>query len=362
MPNRILIVDDEPFNLELLDQELGDQGYTIEKACGGEEALEKIASFEPDVILLDYMMPKMNGIEVVQRLKRDERYKGVPVIFLTAKGSQEDKAKGLEAGADDYIVKPFESIELLARVRSMMRIKEMHDALVGWNQKLEDKVRQQVEEIERMSRIRRYLSPQIAEAILASEDDNLFETHRREITVSFLDLRRFTSFSDSAEPEEVIGLLRNYYSEMGKVVFQFEGTIEHFAGDGIMVYFNDPIAREDHAEVAARMALKMQGTMKDLRTDWFKKGYDLDLGMGMATGYATLGTIGFEGRMDYGAVGNVTILASRLCSHSEGGQILTNQKTLSQIEHLVEAEPIGELHLKGFSRAIAAFNIIKFKE
>lgn len=361
MPKKILIVDDEPFNLELLDQELGDQGYTIEKACDGEEALEKVASFEPDVILLDYMMPMMNGIEVVRQLKRDERYKGIPVIFVTAKGSQEDKAQGLEAGADDYIVKPFESIELLARVRSMMRIKEMHDSLVEWNQKLEDKVRQQVDEIERMGRMRRYLSPQVAEAIMATENEDLFETHRSEITVVFLDLRRFTSFSDSAEPEEVIGLLRTYYSEMGKVVFQFEGTLEHFAGDGIMVYFNDPIAREDHAEVAVRMALKMQATMKHLRMDWLKKGYDLELGMGMVTGFATMGTIGFEGRMDYGAVGNVTILASRLCSHAEGGQILTNQRTLSQIEHMVEAEPIGEVHLKGFSRAIAAFNIAKSK-
>ncbi len=362
MPNKVLIVDDEPFNLDLLEQELGDQGYIIETARDGEEAIEKVGSFEPDVILLDYMMPKMSGVEVVKWLKRDERYKSVPVLMVTAKGSQEDKVTGLDAGADDYIVKPFDSVELLARVRCMMRVKGLHDSLEEWNQKLEDKVRQQVDEIERMSRMRRYLAPQVAEAILKREGDDPFETHRREITVLFFDLRGFTSFSDSGEPEEVIQVLRTYYAEMGKLVFQFEGTVEHFAGDGIMVYFNDPIAREDHMEMAARMAVEMQARMRDLRTGWLKKGYDLDLGVGMAAGYATMGTIGFEGRMDYAAIGNVTILASRLCAKAEGGQILTNQRTLSQIEDLVETEPVGELHLEGFSRAVPAFNIVKFRE
>ena len=208
MPNKVLIVDDEPFNLDLLEQELTDQGYAIERANDGEEALKKVESFLPDVILLDYMMPKMNGIEVVRRLKQDERYKAIPVILLTAKASQEDKVKGLDAGADDYVVKPFDSIELLARVRSMTRLKQMHDSLEEWNRTLAEKVTQQVVEMERMSRLKRYLSPQIAETIIESEDDSLFKSHRREITVVFLDLRGFTTFSDSAEPEEVIELLR----------------------------------------------------------------------------------------------------------------------------------------------------------
>ena len=208
MPNKVLIVDDEPFNLDLLEQELTDQGYAIERANDGEEALKKVESFLPDVILLDYMMPKMNGIEVVRRLKQDERYKAIPVILLTAKASREDKVKGLDAGADDYVVKPFDSIELLARVRSMTRLKQMHDSLEEWNRTLAEKVTQQVVEMERMSRLKRYLSPQIAETVLESEDDSLFKSHRREITVVFLDLRNFTTFSDSAEPEEVIELLR----------------------------------------------------------------------------------------------------------------------------------------------------------
>src|SRR5713226_82076 len=361
MANKILIVDDEPFNLDLLEQELAEQDYVLEKASDGVEALEKVQAFGPDVILLDYMMPRMNGIEVVKQLKQDERYKGIPVILLTAKASQEDKVKGLDAGADDYVVKPFESVELLARVRSMMRIKQMRDTLEEWNRTLGEKVGQQVAEIERMRRLKRYLSPQIADTILKTDDDAPFKSHRREITVVFLDLRGFTAFSDGAEPEEVMELLRSYHAEMGRLIFKFEGTLERFAGDGIMVFFNDPIPCEGHTEKAARMAVEMHERVKELRTGWIKKGYELDLGVGLAAGYATLGNIGFEGRIDYGAVGNVTNLASRLCDEAKGGQILTNQKTLTKIEDLVEAEPVGELNLKGFGRPVLAYSIVRFK-
>ena len=360
MPDKILIVDDEPFNLDVLEQELTEQGYVIERARDGAEALERVAAFKPDVILLDYMMPRMNGIEALGHLRRSEEHKAIPVILLTAKGSQEDKARGLDAGADDYVVKPFEPVELLARVRSMMRIKHMHDSLEEWNQRLEEKVNHQVAEIERMRRLKRYLSPQVAETLLKGDDD-VFKSHRREITVVFLDLRGFTAFSDSAEPEEVMELLKNYHAEMGKLIFQYEGTLEHFAGDGIMIFFNDPIPCDNHTEKALRMAVDMRARVSELRKEWLKNGYELDLGIGLASSYATLGTIGFEGRMDYGAVGNVTNLAARLCDEAKGGQILTNQKTLSKVEDLVDAEPLAELYLKGFARPVAAFNIIKLK-
>jgi DNA-binding response OmpR family regulator len=360
MPNRILIVDDEPFNLDLLEQELEDQNYTIERANDGAEALEKVPSFLPDLILLDYMMPKMNGLEVLRRLREDAQHKTIPVILLTAKATQEDKVRGLDAGADDYVIKPFDSFELLARVRAMMRIKQMHDTLDEWNRSLTEKVKQQVEELERVNRLKRYLSPQIAETILG-ENENLFKSHRREITVVFLDLRGFTAFSDSAEPEEVMEVLRSYHAAMGKIIFDFDGTLERFAGDGIMVFFNDPIPCADHTEKAVRMALAMQNKVEGLRADWLKRGYELDLGIGLAAGYATLGNIGFEGRMDYGAIGNVTNLAARLCSEAKARQILTNQRTLSKIENLVEYEPLEELQLKGVSRPVAAFNIVRLK-
>jgi adenylate cyclase len=360
MANKILIVDDEPFNLDLLEQELQDQDYEIERASDGAEALEKIPSFVPDVILLDYMMPKMNGLEVLRRLRQDENHKSIPVILLTAKATQEDKVRGLDAGADDYVTKPFDSFELLARVRAMMRIKQLHDTLEEWNRTLADKVRQQVDELERMNRLKRYLSPQIAETILGS-DQNLFKTHRREITAVFIDLRGFTAFSDGAEPEEVMEFLRDYHAEMGKLIFKFEGTLERFVGDGIVVIFNDPIPCENHFQKAACMALEMRDRVKELRTAWLKKGYDLDLGVGLAAGYATLGTIGFEGRMDYGSVGNLPNLAARLCAEATGGEILTDQKTMSRLENFVEAESLRELQLKGLSRSVMAFNIVKAK-
>jgi adenylate cyclase len=235
-------------------------------------------------------------------------------------------------------------------------------SLDEWTRNLLDKIRGQGDPIDRVTRLLRYFSPQIAKAVLDSDNERLFETHRREITVVFLDLRGFTSFSDSAEPEDVVGLLRSYHAEMGKLIFKFEGTLERFAGDGIMVFFNDPIPFDDHTEKAVRMALEMRERAKELRKGWLKNGYDLDLGVGLAAGFATLGNIGFEGRMDYGAVGNVTNLASRLCAEAKGGQILTNQQTLCKIENMVETEDLGEMQLKGIARPVAAFNILDLKE
>ena len=357
MSKKILIVDDEPFNLDLLEQELADYEYVIERAGDGVEALEKTESFEPDLILLDYMMPRMNGLEVLKHLRATPEHQGIPVILLTAKATQEDKVAGLDAGADDYVTKPFDSFELLARVRAMMRLKEMHDTLAEWNRTLAATVKKQVSELERMARLKRYLSPQIAETILGP-DDELFRTHRREITIVFLDLRGFTAFSDSAEPEEVMEFLRHYHAEMGQLVFKFAGTLERFMGDGIVIIFNDPIPCEDHAQHATLMALEMRDRVKQLRGAWLKKGYDLDLGVGIAAGYATLGTMGFEGRMDYGTVGNLPNLAARLCAEAKGGQILTDQKTMSRLEHAFVAEAIEQLSLKGIARPVLAYNIL----
>ena len=360
MPNKILIVDDEPFNLDLLEQELMEYDYVLERAVDGVDALEKTESFGPDLILLDYMMPKMSGLAVVKQLRANDKHKGIPVILLTAKATLEDKIAGLDAGADDYVTKPFDSFELLARVRAMLRIKDLHDQLEVWNRTLAEKVQQQVGELERMNRLKRYLSPQIAETILADEE-NLFKTHRREITIVFLDLRGFTAFSDSAEPEEVMDFLRDYHAEMGKLVFKFEGTLERFMGDGIVVIFNDPIRCENHVQKAIEMSLDMRDRVKELRIAWLKKGFDLDLGVGLAAGYTTLGTVGFEGRMDYGTVGNLPNLAARLCAEAKGGQILTDQKTMSKIEDRFETELLPEFQLKGISRPVVAYNIVKAK-
>ena len=346
MANKILIVDDEPFNLDLLEQELMDEHYVIERAGDGVEALAKVDSFAPDVILLDFMMPKMNGVEVLKELRQSERHRSLPVILLTAKATQEDKIAGLDAGADDYVTKPFDSFELLARVRAMLRIKALHDQLEDWNRTLADKIQEQLNQLQRMEKLKRYLSPQIAATVLGDEND-LFKTHRREVTVVFVDLRGFTAFSDTAEPEEVINFLRHYHQEMGQLIFKFEGTLERFMGDGIVIIFNDPIPCENHVRKAVQMTLEMRDRVKLLRQSWLKQGYDLDLGVGLAFGYATLGTVGFEGRMDYGSVGNLPNLAARLCSEAKGGQILTDQKTMSQLDEWFEAESLADVQFKG---------------
>jgi adenylate cyclase len=374
-PPLILIVDDNLTNLDILQARLDAHNYKILTATDGEAGLAMAKEEQPDLILLDIMMPKMDGIEVCQRLRADSSLPFIPIIMVTAKADPKDVVAGLEAGGDEYLTKPVDHAALVARVKSMLRIKALHDTVLEqsakleaqsaqlseWNRTLEQQVAEQLAKLQRVGRLKRFLSPQLVDLITSSGEEGLLESHRREVTVVFLDLRGFTAFSDYAEPEEVIGFLRSYHTEMGKLIFQFEGTLEHFAGDGIMVFFNDPIPQEDHTEKAVRMAMEMQARVGGLRQGWLKKGYDLDLGVGMAAGYATLGTIGFEGRMDYGAVGNVTILASRLSSEALGGQILTDRKTLSKIEDLVDAESVGELQLKGFGRSTAAFNVLKLK-
>ena len=356
----ILLVDDDPDIREVLRDRLESLKYRVFTTSNGVEALALLSEQPADLILLDVEMPKMNGIEMLERLRKDERYRGTPVILLTVRGSQDDKVNGLDAGATDYVAKPFDTLELLARVRAMMRIKETHDSLGQWNRLLEGKVSRLADENQRMSRFKRYLSPQIADAILES-DESVLATHRREITAVFIDLRGFTTFCNHVEPEEVLALLKSYHEEMGRLIVKFEGTLERFVGDGIMVLFNDPVPCEDHTKRAVEMALEMRARAKELRAGWLKQGYDLDLGVGIAEGYATLGSLGYEGRLDYSAVGSVNILAFRLSEAAKGGQILTNQKTLLRIEDLVHAEPLEERNLKGFDRPVVPFNIVSLK-
>jgi adenylate cyclase len=363
-PPRILVVDDNPANLEILETRLGRQGYEVITARDGDEALISARHQAPDLILLDVMMPGKDGIQVCRELKADPSLPFMPIILVTAKAAPDDIVAGLDAGGDEYITKPVDHAALVARVRSILRIKALHDTvqeqaaqLEDWNRTLEQRVAAQLGEIERLGSLKRFLPPQVADLIVSAGDEWLLESHRREITVVFCDLRGFTAFAETSEPEEVMGILRQYHEALGELIFRHEGTLERFVGDGLVVLFNDPLPCPDPSARALRMALDMRARIADLSQTWRKHGHQLGFGVGIAQGYATLGRIGFEGRFDYTAVGPVSNLASRLCDEARDGEILVSQRTFAAVEDLVEAEPAGELTLKGFVRPVLAHRV-----
>ena len=355
-PPRILIVDDNETNRDILVTRLGVHGYELLQAADGEEALASVKEHRPDLILLDVMMPKLDGIEVTRRIKSDPEMPFTPIILVTAKADSKDIVAGLEAGADEYLTKPVDQMSLVARVKSVLRIKELHDTVNDWNKSLEQRVTDQVGEIERVSRLKRFLAPQVAELLVSSGGGDI-KTHRRDISVVFCDLRGFTGFAETAEPEEVMGVLGEYHSCLGALIHKHEGTLDKFAGDGLMVVFNDPIPCDQPPLRAIRMALEMRDAIGQLAVKWRKYGHQLGFGMGIAHGYATIGQIGFEGRYDYSAIGSVVNLASRLCGEAQAGQILVEPKAFTAIEDIAEAEEIGELSLKGFHRPVFAYNV-----
>ena len=371
-PPRILIADDNPNNRDILQARLAVHGYEILTAVDGQEALEMAREAQPDLILLDVMMPKLDGLEVCRRLKADASLPFMPVIMVTAKTDSKDIVAGLEAGGDEYLTKPVDHAALVARIKSMLRIKSLHDTvqeqtvqlqaqtaqLSEWNRTLEQRVSDQLGQLERVGRLKRFLSPQIAELVISSGEDRILEMHRREITVLFCDLRGFTAFAETAEPEDITGILKQHHTAMGELIFEFEGTLEHFAGDGMMVFFNDPVPCDNPAARAVQMAVAMRGRAQELSRGWRKRGHELGFGVGIAVGYASIGRIGFEGRFDYGAIGTVTNLAARLCSEARPGQILISQRVYAMVEDLVDVEPVGELELKGFLKPVPAFNVV----
>ncbi len=362
----ILVVDDVPQNVRLLEAVLTSHGFSVTSAASGAEALEKVRAELPDLVLLDIQLPGMNGYEVCRRLREDSATRFLPVVMITSSDT-EARVNALEAGADDFVTKPFNQQELLIRVRSLVRLKQYHDTietqtaeLAEWNRTLETRVDEQVHELEKMTRLRRFLSPTLAELIL-SQGEGILESHRREIAVLFADLRGFTSFSATTEPEEVMGVIREFHTAMGNLIRQFDATVGWFAGDGLMVWFNDPIPCDDPAARAVRTAVAMRAAMGELTPKWRRRGHELDFSVGVTLGYATLGRIGFDGRYDYGAVGSVMNLASRLCDEAAPGQVLVNERVFAEVEELVDAEPAGEFVLKGFSKPVRAFNVLDMR-
>jgi class 3 adenylate cyclase/CheY-like chemotaxis protein len=366
---KILIVDDSTDILEILSDLLEAHGYTICTAGTGPDALAQIEREQPDLVLLDVMMPGMTGYEVCSRIRENPATVFLPVIILTGADANLERINGIEAGADDFLSKPPNHPELLARVRSLIRIKQLHDTvqnqavqLSEWNKTLETRVREQVLQLERLERLKRFFSPQLAEIIVAGGAEDPLKSHRRQISVAFIDLRGFTSLAETTEPEEVMDVLWEYHAAVGPVILDHEGTLERFTGDGMMVFFNDPVAVPNPEERAVRMALEMRDRIAELQPKWLRRDYKLGLGAGITAGYATIGAIGFEGRRDYAAIGTVTSLATRLCQQAQPGQILVSQRLYSAVEPLIEAEPLGELSFEGFYRPLQVYNIRRLRE
>jgi adenylate cyclase len=365
---RILVVDDVGANVRLLEAVLAGHGYEVVTANDGLAALEVVASARPDLVLLDVMMPGLDGYAVCRRLRGGDDTAVLPVIMVTS-SSSEEKTRAIAAGADDFIPKPFDHDELLTRVRSLIRIKRYHDTikaqaaeLAELNRTLEERVQEQVTELGRLRRLRRFLSPQLADAIVSSGDETIVQSHRREVAMFFADLRGWTSFVDAVEPEELMRVLREFHDAIGRLVKRFDATVGFLEGDGVQLFFNDPIAIPDAPLRAVRLGCALREEMAQLTPLWRKRGYDLDFGAGIALGYATCGEIGFEGRSDYAAVGAVTNLASRLADEAFGGQILVAQRLYAEVEGAVDVEPAGEFTLKGFRQPVTAFNVVTVRE
>jgi class 3 adenylate cyclase len=358
---RILVVDDQRANVEMMAGVLKARGYEVLTALDGEAALEHVRAGRPDIVVSDILMPGMDGYELCRRLRADAAFALLPVVLVTSLDAQKERIKGLEVGADDFLSKPVNWEELFARVRSLLRVKSLQDELKGWNARLEERVREQVAQLERLGRLKRFFSRPVAEAIVAGGEEML-EPHRREITAVFLDLRGFTAFTDRADPDEVMELLRAYHATLGQMVDEFGGTLEHFAGDGIMIFFNDPLPVENAAERAVRMAVALQQAFTPISAAWLRLGHEVGLGIGIAQGETTLGVIGFEQRWEYAAIGNVPNLAARLCGAARAGEILLDTQTEFDIAHLAATESVGPLELRGFKHPVPAFRLIAVRK
>jgi class 3 adenylate cyclase/CheY-like chemotaxis protein len=365
---RILVVDDVAQNVRLLEAVLEAHGYDVVAATDGHAALNLVVSAEPDLVLLDVVMPQPDGYAVCRRLRARDETAMLPVIMLTASEGSE-KTRAIEAGADDFIPKPFNQHELLTRIRSLLRIKRFHDTitaqaaeLLELNRTLEDRVEMQMDELERLQRLRRFLSPQLAEAIVSSGDESILRSHRRQVAMLFADLRGWTRFVDAVEPEELMRVLSEFHGAIGELVRRFDATVGFIEGDGVQLFFNDPIEVPDAALRSVRLGCALREEMAELTLSWRKRGYELGFGAGIALGYATCGQVGFEGRFDYAAIGAVTNLASRLADEAADGQILIAQRLYAEVEDDVEVESVGEFTLKGFERPVTAFNVVALRE
>lgn len=373
----VLVADDMAENRRFIAQCLKTEGLEILTASDGIEALAGARAVRPDLVILDVRMPGKTGLEVCRALKQDADFPFTPVMLVTGVADRQMIAEGFEAGADEYVTKPIDPLILRGRVKALLRTKELYETvrtqsdrieqqmvdLAALNASLEADVAAKAEQIVRMSRLKRLVAPQVAEIIVSSGLDNALASHRREITVAFFDLRGFTGFAQSADPEDVMDVLREYHEILGDRLRAHEGTVEHFAGDGLMAFFNDPIPQEDHTERAVRVAIEARAAMAVATTKWrVRRGITLGLGIGITRGFATLGYIGFADRLDYAAIGPVANLAARLCGEAAGGQILIGASAAAAVEDVMDIRPAGLKQLKGIAGPTSAFEVVATRD
>ena len=338
----ILVADDNPDMRRYLEQVLR-VNYNVILAQDGQEALARAHTFSPTLILTDVMMPKMSGPDLLNAVRADKKLMETPVVFLTAQAGVEARVESFEAGADDYLAKPFDENELTSRLRNLIR------------------ARDQEREIRKLQKekMARFLPSQVANLVM--DEEELLAPRRTLITVLFVDLRGFTSFAETAQPEDVMKVLDEYQYGMGRLIADSQGTLERFSGDAIMVYFNAPLSMPNHPERTVRTAVAMRDKLDELVLGWKKRGISLGAGIGVAIGYATVGLIGTEERQDYAAIGSVTNLASRLCNAAEHGQILMPERLFNLVNNFVDGDSVGLLNVKGFHEPIPTYNVTAIK-
>ena len=359
-PATVLVVDDDPLNRQLLSMSIGHLGHTVIEAGNGLEAIETLGQHSVDVVLTDIEMPEMDGYGLLEHRAGHDRLKAIPFIVISGVDEMASIIQCIGLGAEDYLPKPFDPVLLHARLGACLDKKRMTDELQQLNEHLAERVDEKVAEVERLNSLRRFVSPQLAEA-LAVGGEAILASHRREITAFFCDLRGFTAFSETAEPEEVMDVLREFHHAVGPMIFEHDGTIAQFTGDGMLVFFNDPVKLDDPAWNAVRLAVAMRDRTAELSAEWKRRGHELELGIGIAVGYATCGEIGFDGRTEYTAIGTVVNLSARVCAIAAGGQILVTNKVFAAVEDRVDAMPMGDVEFRGLSRPVPIHEVTALK-
>ena len=346
----ILVVDDQPKNIELLEAYLVPQDYEIIKAVNGEEALDKLSGNQIDLILLDIMMPGMNGYEVCKKVKNDSGNASLPIIMLTALDNMEAKIEGLEAGADDFLNKPFQKIELVARINNLLKIKFLHDEVEVRNHLIS-------------GMLHRYVNGGVIEQILANPDKySELGGDKKKVAAFFCDIRGFTPLSENMNADELIHLLNSIYKELTGIVFKNKGTFDKYMGDCIMAFWGAPADIEDETLWAIRAALEMQEAFEDLRNGWPAELNKLGIGIGINYGEVVAGNIGTEEAMDYTVIGDVVNIAQRVESTARPGQVLITKNALSRVEGKIRIRTREPVQLKGRSLPVEIYEVLKVEK